>query len=85
MNYNKDKRIKVYAPTIWMYIKNELHRYLYRQYEVKNEKDKHFQEIRVILNRIMNPASHASGEAMYERELESAIEKVKALKVFLGT
>jgi ABC-type dipeptide/oligopeptide/nickel transport system ATPase subunit len=66
-------------------LKNELHRYLYRQYEVKNEKDKHFQEIRVILNRIMNPASHASGEAMYERELESAIEKVKALKVFLGT
>ena len=37
--------------------------------------DKLFEDIRVILDRIMNPASHASGEAVYDQELKSALIK----------
>lgn len=61
-------------------LKRELYRYLYKQYEVIEEKDKLFDELRVILDRIMNPSSHASGEAMYESELANAITKVHQLK-----
>ena len=61
-------------------LKKELHAYLYKQYEVKVEKDKLFQELRVILERIMNPASHTSAESMYERELEDAIRKIQEFK-----
>jgi len=64
--------------------KKHLFEYLIKQYEVKNEKDKLFEEIKVILDRIMNPASHASGEAMYDRELQNAITKVHKLKKLLG-
>lgn len=64
--------------------KKHLFEYLIKQYEVKNEKDKLFEEIKVILDRIMNPASHASGEAMYDRELQNAITKVHKLKELLG-
>ena len=60
-----------------------LFEYLIKQYEVKNEKDKLFEEIKVILDRIMNPASHASGEAMYDRELQNAISKVHELRRIL--
>jgi hypothetical protein len=60
-------------------IKKDLHRYLYKQYEVKEEKDKLFDELTVILQRIMNPASHASGESMYDRELRNAIDKIHEL------
>jgi hypothetical protein len=63
--------------------KKHLFEYLIKQYEVKNEKDKLFEEIKVILDRIMNPASHASGEAMYDRELQNAISKVHELRRIL--
>jgi len=56
---------------------------LIKQYEVRDEKEKLFIELRTILDRIMNPASHASGESMYAQELEDAIEKVKQLKAVL--
>ncbi len=61
-------------------LKKSLHKYLYKQYEVKEIKNKLFDEVRVILDRIMNPASHSSGESMYEKELEDAIKKVQELK-----
>src|SRR5690606_13862041 len=64
-------------------IKNELFRYLYKQYEVRDEKDKLFDEIKMIMDRVMNPASHASTEPMYEQELENAIAKVIELKNYL--
>ena len=63
--------------------KKHLFEYLIKQHEVRENKDKIFQEIRVILDRIMNPASHASGEAMYDRELQNAITKVHELKELL--
>lgn len=63
--------------------KKHLFEYLVKQYEVKEQKDKLFEDIRVILDRIMNPASHASGEAMYDRELQNAITKVHELKRLL--
>lgn len=63
--------------------RKHLFEYLIKQYEVKNEKDKLFEEIKVILDRIMNPASHASGEAMYDSELQNAITKVHELKRLL--
>ena len=63
--------------------KKQLFEYLIKQHQVRENKDNIFDEIKVILDRIMNPASHASGEAMYERELENAISKVRELKLFL--
>jgi hypothetical protein len=60
-----------------------LFQYLIKQYEVKENKDKLFDEIKTILDRIMNPASHASGEAMYDRELQNAISRVHELKRLL--
>ena len=63
--------------------KKHLFEYLIRQHQVRENKDKIFQEIKVILDRIMNPASHASGEAMYDRELQNAITRVHELKELL--
>lgn len=63
--------------------RKHLFEYLIKQYEVKENKDKLFDEIKTILDRIMNPASHASGEAMYDRELQNAITKVHELKRLL--
>ena len=63
--------------------KKHLLEYLVKQYEVKEQKDKLFEDIKVILDRIMNPASHASGEAMYDRELQNAITRVHELKELL--
>lgn len=68
-------------------LKREMHQYLYRQYEVKQEvsnaKERLFLDIKAILDRIMNPASHASGESMYEKEMKQAIDKVVELKTAL--
>jgi hypothetical protein len=63
--------------------KKHLFEYLVKQYEVKEQKDKIFADIKIILDRIMNPASHASGEAMYDRELQNAITRVHDLKKLL--
>lgn len=63
--------------------KKHLFEYLIKQYEVAENKDRLFEEMRVILDRIMNPASHASAEAMYDRELQNAITKVHELKRLL--
>ena len=63
--------------------RKHLFEYLIKQHQVRENKDQLFQEIKVILDRIMNPASHASGEAMYDRELQNAITKVHELKIFL--
>lgn len=63
--------------------RKHLFEYLIKQHEVRENKDKLFEDIRVILDRIMNPASHASGEAMYDRELQNAITRVHELKELL--
>jgi len=65
-------------------VKKELFNYLYKQYEVKEEKDKLFEEIKTIMDRIMNPSSHASTEPLYEQELENAIGKVIELNEVLN-
>ncbi|MEM9830511.1 MAG: hypothetical protein AAF944_07720 [Bacteroidota bacterium] len=41
-------------------------------------------EIKDILQRIMNPAAHASSIPIYEEELRSALENVKKLKELLN-
>ena len=74
---NADEKLKLKI------LKKELNGFLYKQYEVKEEKEKIFTEVKTMLDRIMNPASHASGEAMYSKELEDAIATVKKLKIFL--
>lgn len=63
--------------------RKHLFEYLIKQHQVRENKDKLFEDIRVILDRIMNPASHASGEAMYDRELQNAITRVHELKELL--
>lgn len=63
--------------------RKHLFEYLIKQHEVRENKDKLFEDIRVILDRIMNPASHASGEAMYDRELQNAITRVHEIKELL--
>jgi alpha-galactosidase/6-phospho-beta-glucosidase family protein len=74
---NEDEKFKLKV------LKKELNDYLYKHYEVKEEKEKIFTDLKTILDRIMNPASHAIGETMYAKELEQAIETVKELKTFL--
>lgn len=64
-------------------IKRELFKYLYKQYEVQEEKEKILNETRDILDRVMNPASHASETPLYEGELREAIEGIHRLKTFL--
>lgn len=76
-NLNDDEKFKLKT------LKKELNGYLYKQYEVKEEKEKIFTDLKTILDRIMNPASHATGETMYAKELEQAITTVKELKTFL--
>lgn len=63
--------------------RKHLFEYFIKQHEVRENKDKIFEEIKVILDRIMNPASHASGEVMYDRELQNAITRVHELKILL--
>lgn len=63
--------------------RKHLFEYFIKQHEVRENKDKIFEEIKVILDRIMNPASHASGEVMYDRELQNAITRVHELKALL--
>lgn len=79
---NGDQKLKLRI------LKKELHNYLYKQYEVKGKvgdaKDKLFADIKAILDRIMNPASHSSGESMYEKEIEEAIKRIEEFKFSLN-
>lgn len=64
-------------------LRNEVFDYLIKQYETQENKDRVLDDIKDILKRVMNPASHAALTNLYEGELESAIEEVKKLKQFL--
>lgn len=65
-------------------LRNDLLKYLIRQYEVKISKGQIIEETKDILMRIMNPASHASLVPLYEEELRKAIDGITQLKNFLN-
>lgn len=64
-------------------LRNDLVKYLVKQSQIKQDKERIINEMKDILKRIMNPASHASLVPLYERELSQAIEGVKRLKEIL--
>lgn len=64
-------------------LKNEVFNYLIKQYETQENKDQVLDDIKDVLKRVMNPASHAGLTNLYEGELESAIAEVIKLKQFL--
>jgi hypothetical protein len=64
-------------------LKNELIKYLIKQYELKENKVKLVEEVQDTLKRIMNPASHHLLIPLYESELRKAIEGVQKLKEYL--
>ena len=64
-------------------MKNELFRYLVRQYEIREDQERILAETKDILKRVMNPASHSTFTPLYEEELKTAIEGVKKLKEVL--
>ena len=66
-------------------IKIELNKYIISQYEVRENKDALFADLKTILDRILNPSSHSSTTPLYESELEDAIETIGKVKELLLT
>lgn len=73
---NDDKRVL-------SILERELKTYLINQYKVQNNKDLLFDDLKSILDRILNPASHSSTNPLYEQELEDAIIKILEIKALL--
>ena len=65
-------------------LRNDLVKYLVKQSQIKRDKERTIIDMKDTLNRIMNPASHASLAPLYPGELEKAIEGVKKLKEILN-
>jgi len=65
-------------------LRNDLVKYLVKQSQIKQDREKIINEMKDILKRIMNPASHASLVPLYEGELKKAIEAVKQLQEILN-
>ena len=65
-------------------LRNNLVKYLVKQSQIKQDKESIINEMKDILKRIMNPASHASLVPLYEGELRKAIEGVSRLKEILN-
>lgn len=66
-------------------LRNDLVQYLVKQSQIEEDKEKTINDMKDILKRIMNPASHASIVPLYEGELKKAIEGVRRLKEILNT
>lgn len=64
-------------------LRNDLVKYLVKQSQIRQHKETIINEMKDILKRIMNPASHASLVPLYEGELSKAIEGVRRLKEIL--
>lgn len=64
-------------------MRNDLVKYIVKQATFTADKEMLFIELKDILRRIMNPASHASFTPLYEGELVKAIDGVKNLKRLL--
>jgi len=65
-------------------LNNDLIAYLIKQYELIENKSRIIEETQDILQRVMNPASHASLIPLYESELKDAIAGVKQLQEYLN-
>jgi hypothetical protein len=59
--------------------------YLVKQSQIEQDKESIINEMKDILKRIMNPASHALIVPLYEGELRKAIDGVRKLKEILNT
>ena len=66
-------------------LRNDLVKYLVKQSQIKQDKERIINEMKDILKRIKNPASHASLVPLYEGELRKAIEGVRRLKEILNS
>ncbi|MDM1523075.1 hypothetical protein HX088_07320 [Empedobacter sp. 225-1] len=84
-DYNADTTLSEDNKRLLSTIERELKTYLINQYKVQKNKDLIFDDLKSILDRILNPASHSSTNPLYEQELEDAIEKIHEIKNLLGT
>jgi hypothetical protein len=65
-------------------LKNKIFKFTKKYYEFKVNEMKIFEELKIIKDRIFNPASHYNKKApLYKKELEEAINLIKQLKQFL--
>ncbi len=65
-------------------LRNDLVKYLVKQSQIEEDKEKIINDMKDILQRIMNPASHASLVPLYEGELRRAIQGVRRLQEILN-
>ena len=82
-DYSADATINEDDKRTLSIIDKELKSYLVAQYKVQNNKDLLFDDLKSILDRILNPASHSSTNPLYEQELEDAIVKILEIKALL--
>lgn len=82
-DYNADGTIGNDDKRVLSILERELKTYLINQYKVQNNKDLLFDDLKSILDRILNPASHSSTNPLYEQELEDAIIKILEIKALL--
>lgn len=82
-DYNADGTIGNDDKRVLSILERELKTYLINQYKVQNNKDLLFDDLKSILDRILNPASHSSTNPLYEQELEDAIIKILEIKAVL--
>ncbi|WP_447636161.1 AAA family ATPase [Flavobacterium microcysteis] len=82
-DYNTDGTIGDDDKRVLSILERELKTYLINQYKVQNNKDLLFDDLKSILDRILNPASHSSTNPLYEQELEDAIVKILEIKALL--
>lgn len=84
-DYNADATISEDDKRTLSITDKELKNYLVAQYKVQNNKDLLFDDLKSILDRILNPASHSSTNPLYEQELEDAIVKILEIKALLNS
>lgn len=83
IDYNSDNTISVDDKRLLSTLDKELKMYFIKQYKVQQNKDLIFDDLKSILDRILNPASHSSTNPLYEQELEDAINKIIQIKNLL--
>lgn len=83
-NFEDDESLEASEKIRLTGLRNDFVKYLLKQSQIKEDKERIINEMKDILQRIMNPASHASLVPLYPGELEKAIEGVKKLEEILN-
>lgn len=83
-DFQADGTLSVDEKTQLQNLKARLFDFLIEFNEKKNQKELLVKDVKEILDRVMNSASHHGENPLYRAELREAIEKVEKLKIELG-